>query len=89
MATERVHVFSGGSRRDRGRGFTLVEMAMATAALGLLAAVAVPSYSRVLERQKINQCAMDLRNLALGVNHYRTQHGSIPNSLADLGPPLP
>jgi general secretion pathway protein G len=89
MATERVHVFSGGSRRNRGRGFTLVEMAMATAALGLLAAIAVPSYSRVLERQKINQCAMDLRNLALRVNHYQTQHGSIPNSLADLGPPLP
>jgi len=89
MATERVHVFSGGSRRNRGRGFTLVEMAMATAALGLLAAIAVPSYARVLERQKINQCAMDLRNLALRVSHYRTQHGSIPNSLADLGPPLP
>ena len=89
MATERVHVFSGGSRRNRGRGFTLVEMAMAVAALGLLAAIAVPSYARVLERQKINQCAMDLRNLALRIDQYRSKHGSPPNSLADLGPPLP
>ena len=89
MAIEHLHVFPGGPRRNRSRGFTLVELAMAAAALGLLAAIAVPSYSRVVERQKINQCAMDLRHLALRVDHYRTQHGSIPNSLADLGAPLP
>ena len=89
MSVEHLHTSTSGVRRNRGRGFTLIEMAMATAALGLLAAIAVPSYARVLERQKINQCAMDLRNLALRVSHYRTQHGSIPNSLADLGPPLP
>jgi general secretion pathway protein G len=88
MVIERLQVFPGGPRK-RGRGFTLVEMTMTAAALGLLAAIAVPSYSRVLERQKISQCAMDLRSLALRIDHYRTQHGSPPNSLADLGPPLP
>jgi general secretion pathway protein G len=89
MSFERLHPSTSAARRNRGRGFTLVEMAMATAALGLLAAIAVPSYSRVLERQKINQCAMDLRSLALRVDQYQMQHGSIPNSLADLAPPLP
>lgn len=64
-------------------------MTMAAAAIALMAAIAVPSYARVLERQKINQCAMDLRSLALRIERYRTQHGSAPNSLGDLGPPLP
>jgi general secretion pathway protein G len=89
MGVEPLHNAADGPRRHRGRGFTLVEMAMTAAVLGLIAAVAVPSYSRVLERQKINQCAMDLRDLALRIDHYRAQHGSVPGSLADLGPPLP
>jgi len=89
MSVERPNAVLSGPSRNRGRGFTLVEMAMAAAALGLIAAIAVPSYGRVLERQRINQCAMDLRHLALRIDHYRTQQGSIPNSLADLGPPLP
>jgi general secretion pathway protein G len=89
MSTPPLHASASAPRRNRGRGFTLVEMAMAAAALGLLAAIAVPGYSRVLERQRINQCAMDLRNLGLRIAHYRTQHGSVPDSLAELGPPLP
>lgn len=89
MSPERLHASPGGSFRNRGRGFTLVETTMAAAAIALMAAIAVPSYARVLERQKINQCAMDLRDLALRIDHYRTQHGSAPNILADLGPPLP
>jgi general secretion pathway protein G len=32
---------------------------------------------------------MDLRDLALRIHHYRAQHGNLPNSLVDLGPPLP
>jgi general secretion pathway protein G len=89
MWVARLHIVRDGLRRHRGRGFTLVEMAMTAAVLGLIAAIAVPSYERVLEKQRINQCAMDLRDLALRIEHYRSQHGSVPNNLADLGPPLP
>lgn len=89
MANERLHVLSSRPRRKRGGGFTLVEMAMTAAVLGLLTAIAVPGYTHALERQKITQCAMDLHDLARRIDRYWTHHGSFPNSLADLGPPLP
>ena len=75
MSSERLHAYPGGPRRNRGRGFTLVEMAMTGAVLGLIAAIAVPSYGRVLERQRINQCAMDLRDLSERTHPFRMGAG--------------
>jgi general secretion pathway protein G len=89
MPIQRLHASTSAPRRNRGRGFTLVEMAMTAAVLGLLAAIAMPGYLHVVEKQKITQCTMDLHELAVRIERYWTQHGSIPNSLADLGPPLP
>jgi general secretion pathway protein G len=87
MSVTRLHTSPSEPRRNRGRGFTLLEMAMTTAVMCLIAAIAVPSYARVLERQRLNQCAMDLRQLALRIEQHRMRTGSIPSSLADLGPP--
>jgi prepilin-type N-terminal cleavage/methylation domain-containing protein len=50
---------------QRHHGFTLLEMAIAIAVLGIVAAVAVPSYSQLLARQQLrsagSKLALDLR----------------------------
>jgi general secretion pathway protein G len=89
MSVERLPTFSHAPLRNRGRGFTLLEMLMAGALVGLLAAVAVPSYALVLERQKVEQSARDLITIAQQIERYRTTHFAVPESLSDIYTTIP
>ena len=89
MLNGRPHRSLTGPQRKRGRGFTLLEMCMAGAALALLTAIAVPGYSHILERQKVEQCKVDLRMIALQIQKYRIARGEAPMSLNDLGITVP
>jgi len=89
MSVERLPTFSHAPLRNRGRGFTLLEMLMTGALVGLLAAVAVPSYALVLERQKIEQSARDLITIAQQIERYRTTHFAVPESLSDIYTTIP
>jgi general secretion pathway protein G len=76
-------------RLKRGQGYTLLELMFAVIVVGLLAAIAVPSYARILEQQKIQQGERDLRLLGLRIENYRTQHGTPPDNLNQLNMTLP
>jgi type IV pilus assembly protein PilE len=76
-------------RRNRGQGYTLLELMFAVAVVGLLAAIAVPSYARILEQQKVQQGERDLRLLGLRIENYRTAHGVPPDYLSQLNMTLP
>lgn len=56
------------------------------AVVGLLAAIALPSYAAIIERQKIGQAIRDLQDIAMLIERYRTARFGIPESLDDLGP---
>jgi general secretion pathway protein G len=58
----------------------------ALAVVGLLAAIALPSYAAIIERQKVGQAGRDLLDIAMLIERYRTLRFSVPESLADLGP---
>jgi general secretion pathway protein G len=62
---------------------------MALTVVGLLTAVALPSYARIMERQKILACERDLRTIATWIERYRLQHVDAPLSLASLNQTLP
>ena len=76
-------------RLNRGQGYTLLELMFAVVVVGLLAALAVPSYARILEQQKVQQGERDLRLLGLRIENYRTANGVAPNSLSQLNMTLP
>ena len=89
MGEDLRHRYLSAPRRNRGLGYTLLELMFAVAVVGLLAAIAVPSYARIIEQQKIQQGERDLRLLGLRIENYRTAHGVAPDSLNQLNMKLP
>jgi general secretion pathway protein G len=81
----RLHACRNASRPARGRGITLLELMLALAVFGLLAAIALPSYSVIIERQRVAEAGRDLGKLAMAIQRYRTMRFAIPQTLAELG----
>jgi len=62
-----------------------MELMLAVAVVGLLAAIALPSYSVLIERQRVAEAGRDLGKIAMAIQRYRTTRFAIPETLTDLG----
>jgi len=69
----------------KGKGFTLVEMMVAVAVIGVLTAMLVPQVGQMLERSKISRTAAELVSIAHAMDLYLTDTASYPPSVSDLG----
>jgi general secretion pathway protein G len=72
------------SRALRAAGFTLLELMMVCVVAGVLVAIAVPSYRKIIEDQRISACVVDLTRIAQELEKYRTVNFSLPDSLDQL-----
>jgi type IV pilus assembly protein PilA len=74
--------------RERGlagqRGFTLIELMIVVAIIGILAAIAIPLYGNIQSRARIGKAQADARTLVSAVSMYQMHMGSLPSGLADL-----
>jgi prepilin-type N-terminal cleavage/methylation domain-containing protein len=64
-------------RRVRA-GFTLTELMIVVAVIGLLAAIAIPSYARARERSWNVRFAADLQVAKAAFTEYSVEHGKYP-----------
>ncbi|AMO55195.1 pilin [Endozoicomonas montiporae] len=66
-------------------GFTLIELMIVVAIIGILAAVALPSYQNYTARAYASEALTALRPLQLSIAEHLQVEGALPDTLADLG----
>lgn len=71
-------------RRSQNSGFTLVELLIIIAIIGLLAVIAIPQFITYRSRAVDAQMKSDLRNAAVAVEAYFTKRSVYPSSLDEI-----
>jgi prepilin-type N-terminal cleavage/methylation domain-containing protein/prepilin-type processing-associated H-X9-DG protein len=71
--------WSAGRRDDARRlAFTLVELLVVIAVIGVLVALMLPAIQKTRESARKSQCANNLKQIGLGMHAYLVVHGSFP-----------
>lgn len=74
---------------EKHQGITLIELLIAVVVVGLLSAIAIPTYQSYVDRARNAQAIADIALIASTIERYRSVHFRLPPDLAALGAAIP
>ncbi len=74
--------------RKTMRGVTLMELMIVVVILGILTAIAYPSYRQYLQRAKRNECKAGLLQIATNQERFYLQNNTYTTDMTSLGFPV-
>ena len=72
------------ARARAAAGFTAIEIMLAVVIIGVLAAIALPSYATYRERTRVYQAVIDIKEIDVKLQLYRLDNYSYPPTLAAI-----
>src|SRR6266511_702901 len=79
-----LHPFAVSKKRSfKGTGFTLVEILVVIAVIGLLVAIAIPQFMTYRSEAIDAEMKSDLRNAAIAIEAYYAKQSVLPASIAE------
>jgi prepilin-type N-terminal cleavage/methylation domain-containing protein len=75
------------NRRQRRRGFSLIELLIVIAIILIIITIAVPKYNRTQMYMRETAAVKAIQTIHQMEVQYQSQYGRFANSLTELGPP--
>jgi general secretion pathway protein G len=70
---------------ERERGFSLIELLIVIAVIGILAAIAIPNLLNAVQRGRQKRTMVDMRVLATAIETYHVDNSMFPTATCDSG----
>lgn len=73
------------SKLSAHRGFTLIELMLVVAIIGIFVSIAMSSYNRFVEKARATQAIVDMGGIVRSIYTFKSEKGYFPDSLAAVG----